>query len=158
MNGTRYVELLNVENTIPTEIRMAEYTVRVYCDNGKTECKHCEPTSHPSYKCLIRPRNERKCYRCYSTSHVIDQCDEEVVCRYCAQPGHKEGRREVKQELDEYGDYRNDIAEGRMATQLEKRRPENNDVLTTRSQTKKQNQIVWPSLQSQQFQSSHLHM
>ena len=45
LNGTRYVELLDVENT---EISMAEYTARVYCDNGKTECKHCGDTSHPS--------------------------------------------------------------------------------------------------------------
>ena len=48
LNGTRYVELLDVENTIPTEIRMAEYTARIYCDSGKTECKHCGDTSHPS--------------------------------------------------------------------------------------------------------------
>ena len=92
LNGLRYVELLDVENTIPTGISMAEYTVRVYCDNGKTECKHCGYTSHPSYKCLIRPRNERRCYTCYSTSQLIDQCDNEVVCRYCSQPRHKEER------------------------------------------------------------------
>ena len=90
--------------TVPTYISMAEYIARVYCDDGKTESNQCGDTLHLNYKCL-RPINERKCYRCYSVSHLIDQFDNEVVCRYCAQPGHQEGRCEAKQEIEEYGDY-----------------------------------------------------
>ena len=49
-----------------------------------------------------------------------------MVCRYCAQPRHIEGRCEAKEEVEEYGDYRHDdIAEGRTATPLEKQRQEN---------------------------------
>ena len=57
------------------------------------------------------------------------------MCRYCSQPGHKEERCDAKQELEEFGVYRHDIAEGRIATQLEKQRPENGVFNDTKSNT-----------------------
>ena len=113
LTGTRYVDILDVENPIPTDIDIEDYPVRIFYNNGKTACRHCGDTSHPSFKCLIRPRSEKKCFRCFSVSHRIDQCPNDVVCRHCGQPGHREVRCEAKLELDKYGEYKHDINEGR---------------------------------------------
>ena len=59
------VELLDVENTKITKISIAfAFTVIM----GK---QNCGDTSHPRYKCLIRPRNEKKCYRCYGDTLLV---------------------------------------------------------------------------------------
>ena len=83
LTGTRYVDISDVEKPIPTDIDIEDYPVRIFCNNGKTACRHCGDTSHPSLKCLIRPRSEKKCFRCFSVSHMIDQCPNDVVCRHC---------------------------------------------------------------------------
>ena len=44
LTGTRYVQINDVVNTIPTEIEVGEFQIRVFCNNGKTECKHCGDT------------------------------------------------------------------------------------------------------------------
>ena len=118
--GTRYVEIIDVDGPIPTELKAGEYNIRVFCDNGKTECRHCGQTSHPSYKCPIKPGSNRRCYRCFSTGHVIKDCSNEIVCRHCCQTGHREAQCVGKEELTKFGDYRHEIAEGRLATDLEK--------------------------------------
>ena len=72
------------------------YSVWKFCNNGKTKCRHCGDTSHTSFKCLLTPRTEKKCFRCFSVSHMIDQCPNGVVCHHCGQPGHRESRCEAK--------------------------------------------------------------
>ena len=44
LTGTRYVDILDVENPIPTDIDIEDYPVRIFCNNGKTACRHCEDT------------------------------------------------------------------------------------------------------------------
>ena len=106
LTGTRYVQINDVVNTIPTEIEVGEFQIRVFCDNGKTECKHCGDTSHPSYRCPLRPGQTKRCFRCYSTSHLVDKCQNEVVCNHCGQPGHRQKECDAKKEIEQYGDYR----------------------------------------------------
>ena len=119
LTGTRYVQINDVVNTIPTEIEVGEFQIRVFCDNGKTECKHCGDTSHPSYRCPLRPGQTKICFRCYSTSHLVDKCQNEVVCNHCGQPGHRQKECDAKKEIEQYGDYRYEIAEGRESANLE---------------------------------------
>ena len=116
LNGTRYIELSDVNGTIPIEMNVSGYGIRVFCDNGKTACKYCNKTNHPSFRCENRQNAAKRCYRCFSTSHVISECKNEVVCLFCGQTGHRQSSCEEKKELDLYGDYRNDIWEGRQAT------------------------------------------
>ena len=98
LTGTRYVQIRpnDVVNTIQTEIEVGEFQIRVFCDNGKTECKHCGDTSHPSYLCPLRPGQTNKCFRCYSSSHLVDTCQNEVVCNHCGQPGHRQKECDAK--------------------------------------------------------------
>ena len=51
--------------------------------------------------------------------HVIKDCSNEIVCRHCCQTGHREAQCGGK-ELTKFGDYRHEIAERRLATDLEK--------------------------------------
>ena len=100
-NGTRYVQMLDITEIVPNEMIIGSYTIRVFCDNGKTECIHCTKTDHPSYKCPSKQRKEnRKCNNCYGEGHLSYECQNETVCRYCGQTGHKqydcEEWREVK--------------------------------------------------------------
>ena len=119
---------------IPTDIDIEDYPVRIFCNNGKTACRHCGDTSHPSFKCLIRPRSEKKCFRCFSVSHMIDQCPNDVVYRHCGQPGHREARCEAKLELHKYGEYKHDIIEGRNAALQEREMSQKNGSNDSRAQ------------------------
>ena len=90
LNGTRYLDMRDVQGPVPVDLNADEYPIRVFCDNGKTECKHCSLTTHPSYRCPVKPKRERRFYRCLSTSHSINECSNEIVCKFCSQSGHKE--------------------------------------------------------------------
>ena len=65
---------------------------------------------------------------------MIDQCPNDVVCRPCGQPGHREVRCEAKLELEKYGDYTHEIIECRNAALQEReifhRKNGNNDSRT----------------------------
>ena len=87
--GTRYVKMVNVKAPIPTEISIGRFAIRVYCDNGKTECRHCSSTAHPFFKCPAKPKPpERLCFRCKRNDHLIADCPNEVMCDFCGQDGH----------------------------------------------------------------------
>ena len=92
-NGTRYLQLLNVQDVVPSEIEVGSYTLRVFCDNGKTQCIHCTMVDHPSYRCpakRIRNTEQRTCNNCFSVGHMAYECTNEIVCRHCGQSGHKQ--------------------------------------------------------------------
>ena len=79
--GTRYLSLYDAVEVIPSEISLGDFVLRVYCDNNRTKCKHCGLTSHPHSKCPDKPKTQRSCFRCFSTSHmardcIIRDCDE----------------------------------------------------------------------------------
>ena len=113
LNGTRYLDMRVVQGPVPVDLNIDEFPIRVLCDNGKTECKHCNLTTHPSYRCPVKPRRERRCYRCLSTIHNINECSNNIVCKFCSQSGHKEKQCDNKREIEVFGDYRHEINEGR---------------------------------------------
>ena len=113
LNGTRYLDMRDVQGPVPVDLNADEFPIRVFCDNGKTECKHCSLTTHPSYRCPVKPKREGRCYRCLSTSHNINECSNEIVCKFCSQSGHKEKQCDNKREIEVFGDYRHEINEGR---------------------------------------------
>ena len=76
-NGTRYLQMLNVKNPIPVVTKLGSYFIRIFCDNCKTECKHCGETSHACFKCPNKVNKEKKvkrCYTCDSDSHLARDC------------------------------------------------------------------------------------
>ena len=84
--GTRYLRMLNVEDPIPGEIQVGRFTIRVFCDNGKTECIYCKSTDHQSYQCpnKSKPTAPAKvCFRCKGTDHLIADCPNPIACDYC---------------------------------------------------------------------------
>ena len=117
-NGTRYLALRNVKDTVPTELSFDQFIGRVYCDNNKTECRHCQSAEHPFYKCPSRVADRqttKRCFRSFSTSHVIGDCNNEVTCNLCFQSGHKKNvcpDKELLTERERCGDYIHEIREG----------------------------------------------
>ena len=87
---TGYLSLFDAVEVIPSEIPLGDFVVRVYCDNNRTKCKHCGLTSHPHYKCPDKPETQRSCFRCFSTSHMARDRNNDIVCRFCKRPGHYE--------------------------------------------------------------------
>ena len=105
--GTRYLSLYDAVEVIPSEIYLGDLVLRVYCDNNRTKCKQCGLTSHPHSKCPDKPKTQRSCFRCFSTSHMARDCNNDIVCWFCGRPGHHEREFEDRQELrdrERYGE------------------------------------------------------
>ena len=83
--GTRYMFLYDAKDIVPSTVTVGDFDLRVFCDNNRTECKHCGLTSHPHDKCPVKSKNERASYRCFSTRHMVQDCTNDIVCRYCSQ-------------------------------------------------------------------------
>lgn len=58
-NGTRVIHMLNVENTIPVQLEVGRFTVRILCDNNKTKCQYCGQTDHKYYNCPDKGQSKR---------------------------------------------------------------------------------------------------
>jgi hypothetical protein len=48
---TRYIQIVNCAPTIPKLTTFGRFNVRLFADNNRTACRHCNRTDHPSYKC-----------------------------------------------------------------------------------------------------------
>jgi hypothetical protein len=49
-SGTRYIRIVNCAPTIPNLTTFGRFNVRLFADNNRTTCRHCNRTDHPSYK------------------------------------------------------------------------------------------------------------
>lgn len=80
-NGTRYLHMINIQEDIPRQIQIGRFQIRVICDRNI--------------------KAVRKCFRCYSTEHLVGECPEaEMVCGYCGRSGHKKRDCEDYRELE----------------------------------------------------------
>lgn len=78
-NGTRYLQMLNVEKEIPREHQIGRFKLRIFCDKNAA----------------------KRCFRCLSTDRMVSECPEDtVVCAYCGIPGHRRRECEEYQELE----------------------------------------------------------
>ena len=114
--GTRYVQMANVRNVLPTVADLGRFKVRIYSDN-KTECRICKETGHPFFRCpqkaLMPPRI---CGRCKSSEHRTRECTNDVVCNFCDESGHKQkdcDEYKLSQARQTYGRYADEILEAR---------------------------------------------
>lgn len=76
-NGTRIVQLLSVKQIIPNELKWGRFNVRIFCDNGKSKCLHCDSVDHPHYQCQYRQSLQKQCFKCGETGHVKRNCPQE---------------------------------------------------------------------------------
>ena len=113
--GTRYLQMVNVKEVLPTSVNMGRFKVRVFSDNN-TECRICKEVGHPFYRCprkndpnlenvdalspigrikiLTNVRRiwtcaDNECVRCKRTTHRTRDCTYDIVCNFCNESGHK---------------------------------------------------------------------
>ena len=61
--GTRYIQIVNCAPTIPNLTNFGSFNVRLFADNNRTACRHCNRTDLPSYKCDKKTRSQTKTTR-----------------------------------------------------------------------------------------------
>ena len=54
-NGSRYLQMLKCDKTLPNKTNFGRFEVRIFADNNRTECKYCRTTDHPSYLYRDKP-------------------------------------------------------------------------------------------------------
>ena len=120
--GTRYIQIINCVPSIPNTTKLGRFNVRLFADNNRTQCKHCNKTDHPSYRCDQRPQHQirKSCYRCNGQDHMVRECPfSNKVCFNCGQEGHIQRNctlnKDEENERHMYGDYIHEIREGRNA-------------------------------------------
>ena len=120
--GTRYLQMVNVKDVLPTVVTLGRFKVRVFSDN-KTECKICKEVGHPFYRCPMKNNPPPKlCGRCKSSTHKTRDCTNDVVCNHCNESGHKQkdcADYKLMVAQQSYGIYAHDILEGRQAAKEE---------------------------------------
>ena len=111
-NGTRYVKILNCIPVLPLRDQIGRFSIRIFADNNRTPCRHCNETSHPCFKCPNKETyvNRIKCWQCGGNHHKKD-CTEKKMCHFCNQDDHL--YEACPHRL--YGEYAADILEGREA-------------------------------------------
>ena len=117
-SGTRYIQMVNVKNVLPTTVSLGRFKVRLFSDN-KTECRTCKEVGHPFYRCPLKNNPPPKLSgRCKSTTHKTRECTNDIVCNYCNESGHKQkdcAEHKLSTAKESYGAYAFDIMEGRQA-------------------------------------------
>ena len=81
--------MLEVKNPIPNEVFIGRFPIRIFCDNGKTVCSHCQSTDHLAFRCPSRPKTQRKCFICGQEDHLRSECPKQMPCTKCGRDDHK---------------------------------------------------------------------
>ena len=115
-NGTRYVKILNCVPVLPLRDQIGRFSIRLFADNNRTPCRHCNETTYPCFKCPQKDIQSRgiKCWQCGGNHHKKD-CTEKKRCRICNQDDHLYQSCPTRR----YGVYANDILEGREADETD---------------------------------------
>ncbi|WAR29118.1 hypothetical protein MAR_002686 [Mya arenaria] len=111
-NGSRYLNIINCVPVLPLKDYIGQFTIRIFADNNRTPCRHCGDTSHPYFRCNNIPEKPDtqniSCWNCHG-NHQRRECPRDVLCRFCGEEGHVQ----MKCPRELYGNYMEDIIEGR---------------------------------------------
>ena len=101
---------------LPLRDQIGRFSIRLFADNNRTPCRHCNETTHPCFKCTQKDIQSRgiKCWQCGGNHHKKD-CTEKKRCRICNQDDHLYQSCPTRR----YGVYANDILEGREADETD---------------------------------------
>ena len=102
LNGTRYLKIINCVPALPLNTSFGRFKVRVFADNDRTPCIHCNNYNHPSCRCQNKMKPKTSWYSCGLSGHVQLDCPHQSILY----------------KFDKYGEYMNEIEDPSQDTHI----------------------------------------